>query len=125
MPFVTSLQQRADRLGIESARYLERTHYPLALTVLPGTELEIKIGFDAHRFEPCTIDRTLGHLRTVLEAMAADPERRIVDLPWMMVSEQEQLIGQATRSQGESYLDDLDLDQLTEDELDTLIGRLR
>ena len=47
LPFVTSLQQRADRLGIDSARYLERTHYPLAVTVLPGTELEIKIGFDA------------------------------------------------------------------------------
>ena len=125
LPFVASLQQRADRLGIDSARYLERTHYPLAVTVLPGTELEIKIGFDACRFEPCTIDRTLGHLRTVLEAMAADPERRIVDLPWMMVSEQEELIGQSTRSQDESHLDDLDLDQLTEDELDTLIGRLR
>ena len=125
LPFVTSLQQCADRLGIDSARYLERTHYPLALTVLPGSELEIKIGFDACRFEPCTIDRTLGHLRTILEAMAADPERRIIDLPWMMVSEQEELISQSTRSQEESHLDDLDLDQLTEDELDTLIDRLR
>ena len=28
LPFVASLQERADRLGIESARYLERTHYP-------------------------------------------------------------------------------------------------
>ena len=52
LPFVTSLQQRADRLGIESARYLERTHYPIAVTVLPGTELDIKIAFDAYRFEP-------------------------------------------------------------------------
>ena len=46
LPFVASLQERANRLGIESARYLERTHYPLAVTVLPGTELGIKIGFD-------------------------------------------------------------------------------
>ena len=46
LPFVASLQERADRLGIESARYLERTHYPLTVTVVPGTELVIKIGFD-------------------------------------------------------------------------------
>ncbi len=124
LPFVTSLQQRADRLGIDSARYLERTHYPLAITVLPGAELEIRIGFDAHRFEPWTIERTLGHLQTVLEAMAADPERRIVDLPWMMMDEQAELMGQPTRSQEESHLDDLELDQLTDDELDTLISRL-
>jgi non-ribosomal peptide synthetase component F len=125
LPFVTSLQQRADRLGIDSARYLERTHYPIAVTVLPDTELEIKIAFDAHRFGPAAIDRTLGHLSTLLEAIAADPERRIAELPWMTAGEQEQMISQATWSQGESHLDDLDLDQLTEDELDTLIGRLR
>ena len=125
LPFVTSLQERADRLGIDSARYLEQTHYPIAVTVLPGTELEIKIAFDAHRFESATIDRTLGHLSTLLQAIAADPERRIADLPWMTESEQEQLIGRSTPSQGESDLDDLDVDQLTEDELDTLIGRLR
>ena len=81
LPFVASLQERADRLGIDSARYLEQTHYPITVTVLPGTELEIRIGFDAHRFESAAIDRTLGHLRTVLEAMAADPERRLVDCP--------------------------------------------
>ena len=39
------------RLGIESARYLERTHYPLTVTVLPGIELLIKIGFDSDRFD--------------------------------------------------------------------------
>ena len=125
LPFVTSLQQRADRLGIDSTRFLERTHYPLTITVLPGTELEIKIGFDASRFEPWNIDRTLGHLRTLLEAMAADPERRIVDLPWMMVSEQSELIGQSTWPLAGPDPDELDLDQLTEDELDTLISRLQ
>jgi hypothetical protein len=56
--------------------------------------------------------------------MAVDPDRRLVDLPSMMESEQEQLIGQWNRSQGEFPLDDQDLDQLTEEELDTLIKRL-
>ncbi len=124
LPFVASLQERANRLGIESARYLERTHYPLAVTVVPGTELGIRIGFDTDRFDPSTIERTLGHLRTVLEAMTVDPERRLVDLPLLTETEQEQLMGQWNRSQGEPNLDDLDLDQLTGDELDALIDQL-
>jgi non-ribosomal peptide synthetase component F len=124
LPFVASLQERADRLGIEAARYLERTHYPIALTALPGAELALKIGFDARRFDPATIERTLGHLRNLLEAMAADSQHRLVDLPAMLESEQERLIGQWNRPQDESGLLELDIDQLSEEELDTLIDRL-
>jgi surfactin family lipopeptide synthetase C len=125
LPFIASLQERADRLGIESARYMDRTHYPLAVTVVPGAELGIKIGFDSDRFEPSAIEQTLGHLRTVLEAMAAQPEQRLVDLPLMTLSEHEQLIGQWNRSEGEPLPDDLHLDQFTESALDALIDRLR
>jgi amino acid adenylation domain-containing protein len=125
LPFVASLQDRANRLGIESARYLERTHYPLAVTVVPGAELVIKISFDSERFDASAIERTLGHLSTVLVAMTADPERRLADLPVLTESEQEQLLGKCNRSQGELNLDDLDLDRLTGEELDTLIEQLR
>ncbi len=125
LPFVASLQERANRLGIESARYLERTHYPLAITVLPGTELEVRIGFDADRFDPCTIERALGHLRTMLEAMAAQPDRRLVDLTSMLEAEQEQRIGPWNESGNGSHSEDLDLDRLNGEELDTLIAQLR
>ena len=125
LPFVGSLQERADRLGIESARYLERTHYPIAVTVLPGTELEIRIGFDADRFDPGTIERALGHLQTILEAMAARPERRLADLTSMIESEPAQQIGPWNESGGELHPDDLDVDRLTGEELDTLIAQLR
>ncbi len=125
LPFVASLQERASGLGIESARYQERTHYPLTVTVLPGNELLIKISFDRDRFDPSAIDRTLGHVRTVLEAMTAQPEQRLVDLPFLTESEQEQLTGQWNRSQGEPLLDELHLARLAESELDALIDRLR
>jgi non-ribosomal peptide synthetase component F len=124
LPFVASLQERAHRLGIESARYLERTHYPLAVTVVPGAELMLKISFDSERFDGWAIERTLGHLRTVLEAMATDPERRLVELPSLTKSEQEQLLGMANHSPDEPHLDDLDLDRLTEEDLDVLIDQL-
>jgi aryl carrier-like protein len=124
LPFVASLQERASRLGIESARYLERTHYPLAVTVVPGTELGIKISFDTSRFDEGAIDRALLHLRTVLEAMAAEPERRLAELPSLMKSEQEQLLGMGKQSPNELPLDDLDLDQLKDEELDVLLDQL-
>src|SRR5262249_15561942 len=84
LPFTDSLQERAVRLGIEAARYVERTHYPLTITALPGPELALKLGFDPRRFDPVAVERILGHLRDVLEAMAADPHRRLVDLSTML-----------------------------------------
>jgi non-ribosomal peptide synthetase component F len=125
LPFVASLQERANQLGIESARYVERTHYPLAVTVVPGTELMIKISFDSERFDSRTIERTLEQLRTVLAAMTARPERRLVDLPILTESEREQLLGAWNRSEGELNPDGCDVEQLTEEELDTLIEQLR
>jgi hypothetical protein len=124
LPFLASLQERASRLGIESARYRERTHYPLAVTVVPGTELGIRIAFDTQRFSPSVIDRTLGHFRTILEAMVVDPERRIVDLPWMTEGEQKQILDRWNLPRSELRLHELDVDQLTEEELDNLIAQL-
>ena len=124
LPFLSSLQERGDRLGIESARYLERTHYPLTVTVVPGKEMAIKISFESRRFDGDAIERTLGHLRTILDAMASNPERRLVDLPWMTQSEQEQLVNQWDKAHGKPSLDDTDLNQLTEMELDTLMAQL-
>jgi non-ribosomal peptide synthetase component F len=125
LPFVASLQERGSRLGIESARYLERTHYPLALTFLPGPELQIKVGFDSERFDPWTIERTLSQLSTLLTAMAADPERRLADLPVLSEGEREQLLCEWNQSQRELAMDERDVDELTEAELDTLIEQLR
>jgi amino acid adenylation domain-containing protein len=125
LPFIASLQESAGRLGIDSVRNLERAHYPIALTILPGTELTLKISFAAGRFDPDAIARVLGQLRTLVEAMAVDPERRLGELPWMMDSEQEQLIASWGRPPEEAPSGEADLDQLSEEELDALIDRLR
>jgi hypothetical protein len=122
---MASLQARAGRLGIELVRNVERAHYPLSLTAIPGPELTLKIGFAARRFDPDAIAGLLGQLRTLIEAMTLDPEQRLGELPWMLDSEREQLIGRWGRSPDESPLNPADLDQLSEAELDALINRLR
>jgi amino acid adenylation domain-containing protein len=124
LPILASLQERAKSLGVESARFIERTHYPLAVTVVPGAELQIKICFDSSRFEPDAIERTLGHLCAVLEAMAASPEQRLFELPLLTAREHEQLLGRWQPSQNEGGLDDIGLEELTETELDSLMAEL-
>ncbi|HKV08764.1 MAG TPA: amino acid adenylation domain-containing protein, partial [Thermoanaerobaculia bacterium] len=43
-------------------------------------------------FEGATIERWLGHFRTLLEAVVADPGRRISDLPLLTPAEREQIV---------------------------------
>jgi non-ribosomal peptide synthetase component F len=125
LPFMTSLQERAGRLAIESVRNLERSHYPISLTAIPGPELTLKISLDARRFDPDAVARVLGQLRTVVEAMAVDPERRLGELPWMPESERELLVGRWSLSMDEAPSNGPDVDRLSEEELDALIARLR
>jgi amino acid adenylation domain-containing protein len=126
LPFVDTLRERADRLGVESPRYLERTHYPIAVTILPDTALRIKIGFDARRFATDAIERVLGHLRALLLSMANNPEVRLADLPWALESEGESAPGQRGRPPDEAAwgIELPDLDRLDEGELDVLLDQL-
>jgi amino acid adenylation domain-containing protein len=70
----------------------ERTNYPLSLIVSPGPELGIVLMSVSTRFETESIARMLDHLRTLLEAIAADPDRRVSDLPMVTDAERRQLL---------------------------------
>ena len=48
--------------------------------VRPGAELSVKILFDAARFDVDAIARMLGHFRTLLQGMVANPAARLADL---------------------------------------------
>jgi non-ribosomal peptide synthetase component F len=124
LPFVASLQARASRLGIESARYLERTHFPLAVTVVPGTELEIKIGFDARLFATDAIELVLGQLRALLQAMADDAEIRLANLLWTLDSDSAPGPWRRPPEEAAWEIELPDLDRLDERELDVLLDQL-
>jgi hypothetical protein len=57
-----------------------RTNYPLTVAALPGAELVLQIIYDRNRFDAGAISRMLGHFQTLLEAMAANPDRRLSNL---------------------------------------------
>jgi len=91
-PARAALEDWSDTLEIQGMRVLSTTHYPLTVVAVPGLELRIKIGYQSRRFDTATITRMLGHLRTLLEGMAADPEQRLTDLPMLTAAERHQLL---------------------------------
>jgi len=68
------------------------TSYPLTINSFGGDQLGLRIAFDRNLFTAGTIDRTVGHLETVLAAMAANPEQRLVELPILRPAERQQLL---------------------------------
>ncbi|MEW9711499.1 amino acid adenylation domain-containing protein [Paenibacillus sp. SI92] len=66
-------------------------NYPLSLMIVPGTELMFKALYNG-RFEDDTIARMMTHLQTLLEAMAAEPERKLSELTLLTVEERHQML---------------------------------
>ncbi len=57
-----------------------------------GSELDGGIEYATDLFERATIERLVEHLRTLLEAVVADPERRLSDLPLLGPAERRRVL---------------------------------
>lgn len=53
--------------------------------------LHAEVDFDADLFEPATIERLIGHFRTILESVLANPEQNLSRLP-LLATEERQLM---------------------------------
>ena len=79
--------------GVWSARhfqYLGQTNYPLAVIAYGGPELLLRLEYSRRRFADNVVARMLGHLQTLLEGMAAQPQARLKDLPVLTEAERQQ-----------------------------------
>ncbi|MCC6858461.1 MAG: amino acid adenylation domain-containing protein, partial [Bryobacterales bacterium] len=79
-PVDDSLLSGTGSIRVRGIRSLEQTNYPLTLVSGPGRVLALKAAFDTRRFERSRVIRMLGHLRVLLESVAADPRRRLCEL---------------------------------------------
>ncbi|HEX6287623.1 MAG TPA: amino acid adenylation domain-containing protein, partial [Herpetosiphonaceae bacterium] len=67
--------------------------FDLTLELTPTAQgLRATCGYKTDLFDAETIDRLLGHFQTVLTAISADPQQRLVDLPLLTDAEQQQLL---------------------------------
>lgn len=81
--------------AIGALRTFESQNYPLALTASVGSELSLVLKYNVNLFEPAAIVRLLGHLETLLTAIAGNGSRkRLSELPLLTVEEEQQLLSQ-------------------------------
>ena len=73
-------------------RIVRQTNFPLMLIAYGGEELVLELEYDKRRLDDATVARMLGHLQTLLEAMATRPLSRVGDLPILTAAERTQLL---------------------------------
>jgi amino acid adenylation domain-containing protein len=104
-------------MGVSDIGVVETTNYPLALIAAPGDEIELSLNYDRSRFDTETVERMADHLITLLEGIAANPERRVSELPMISEAEQRTVIEHWNRTEvpfpADRRLQDLFLDQVT------------
>lgn len=98
-PVDQALSDWRKNLEIETLSAVDHTNYPLTISVIPGSELEIRIAGDGSRFDTATITRMLGHFQTLLKGMAANPEVRLHELPILTAAEKHQLLVEWNQTQ--------------------------
>jgi non-ribosomal peptide synthetase component F len=83
--------------GLTSSPFVElsdngTSKFDLILILMEGKEgMAATIEYNTDLFEDATIERLLGHYRTLLEAVVAEPGRKLSRLPLLTAAEQEQL----------------------------------
>jgi amino acid adenylation domain-containing protein/non-ribosomal peptide synthase protein (TIGR01720 family) len=90
-PVDRSFNREPGGLHIGDVRVFDQTSYPLTLTAVPGTRMLLRLTYDTSRFEQATIERMLGHLRTLLEGFVENPTQPLANLQMLTADEQHEL----------------------------------
>ena len=76
----------------EEEQYRVHTNYPMTVMGWPGKELGLKLSYDRRLFDSDSVERMIGHLKQVLEAIVRRPDARIGELPLLSPAEKTQLL---------------------------------
>jgi amino acid adenylation domain-containing protein len=91
-PLDASLKAQSGSIQVSNIRNFEQTNYPLTFVAEPGEQLSLRISYDTSRFEVDTIERMLGHIQTLLEAIAKNPFQKLSQFPLLTNAERHQLL---------------------------------
>ncbi|MGZ4954747.1 MAG: amino acid adenylation domain-containing protein [Methylobacter sp.] len=86
------LREQLGSLSIADITIKDQSHYPLTVTAVPGTHLEISISYDQRYFDENSVLRMLGHFEVILESFAEQPESRLAELPLLTFAEKQQIL---------------------------------
>ena len=85
------LQQGADAEVKDLCHHEMATGHPLTLGVLLEPGLRLQLTYDSEKYDEATIQRMLGHVERVLEAIVADPEQRLGQVSLLTTAEERYL----------------------------------
>src|SRR5262245_18020632 len=83
--------------GLTAGQFVEvadngTSKFDLTLTMMDGADgLTGTVEYNTDLFDEVTITRLLGHYRTLLEAVVADPDLKVSRLPFLTAAERRQL----------------------------------
>ncbi|HEY8207360.1 MAG TPA: AMP-binding protein, partial [Myxococcaceae bacterium] len=90
-PTDPAAEAQASGVAVRDVRSLERSHYPLMVVATPGPRLSLSATHDTARIDLGAARRLLGHLATLLEGLARQPDRTLSEMPLLTGPESEQL----------------------------------
>jgi amino acid adenylation domain-containing protein/non-ribosomal peptide synthase protein (TIGR01720 family) len=90
----------APELAVALAGALEQASFPLAFNVALGDDLAVEAHHTTGRFDPAAVGRVLEQLEVVLAGLAADPLRRLDEVPLLPAAERERVLGAWSRAEG-------------------------
>ena len=108
-----ALSDQAGGLMFGNAHSIERTNYPLNLVIGPGTTWLVKISYNCRRFASATVKRMLGHFKTALESMVADPHQHLSGLSILTAPERHEVLEQWNNTDV-AYSEDVSIAQVLE-----------
>src|SRR5579884_747045 len=88
----TTLRSQGGDWERREFRVIDQTNFPLTVYGFAEKELLLKIEFDRQRFQEAAICRMLGHLQTLLQAIAENPDERVAALPMLAEKERRQTL---------------------------------
>jgi amino acid adenylation domain-containing protein len=88
----TRLRQQGESWLSRELRVIEDPAFAMVLHAYSEAELLLRMLYDRRRFDDATIERMLGHLKTLLEGMAENLDRPLADLPILTAAERHQLL---------------------------------
>ena len=83
---------KANTLGVRARGGETSADFPLVLYALPAEQIDLSINYDGSRYNEDDIARLAGHLRTLLEGMAEEPESKLYQLKMLTQEERGQLL---------------------------------
>ncbi|MGH9848855.1 MAG: non-ribosomal peptide synthetase [Blastocatellia bacterium] len=83
--------KKRSQLVVTDIELFEEKHIPLELIAVTEPEISLRLNYDCRRYDGLTISRMSGHLKTLLEEIATNPQRRFCELAMLTASERRQL----------------------------------